>query len=158
MWDLEDGEVKGSFESYARSGGESTEPCTSSLIRDPSTPAFCLTDYHSIQLPIERCSAATTYTAAWSVSLNPRGGTYASTGGSGNVTIHSAEPGSFGERRATLTSGRSKFGMFCKHVSHAGSLAQMLRLAWTVTHHVTIAESRRCTSGDVFRSRPDLHL
>ncbi|KAI0711154.1 WD repeat-containing protein 61 [Cerioporus squamosus] len=79
LWDLEDGEVKGSFESYARSaGGESTEP-------------------------------------SWSVSLNPRGGTYASTGGSGNVTIHSAETPTFGERRATLTSGRSKFGMFCKH-------------------------------------------
>ena len=30
LWDLEDGEVKGSFESYARSAGsESTEPCTS---------------------------------------------------------------------------------------------------------------------------------
>ena len=29
LWDLEDGEVKGSFESYARTaGGESTEPCT----------------------------------------------------------------------------------------------------------------------------------
>ncbi len=29
LWDLEDGEVKGSFESYARAaGGESTEPCT----------------------------------------------------------------------------------------------------------------------------------
>ncbi|KAI1798096.1 WD repeat-containing protein 61 [Ganoderma leucocontextum] len=79
LWDLEDGEVKGSFESYARSAGaEATEP-------------------------------------SWSVSLNPRGGTYASTGGSGNVTIHSAEPGSFGERRATLTSGRNKFGMHCKY-------------------------------------------
>ncbi|CDO75008.1 hypothetical protein BN946_scf184965.g10 [Trametes cinnabarina] len=78
LWDLEDGEIKGSFESYARTGGEPTEP-------------------------------------SWSVSLNPKGGTYASTGGSSNVTIHSAEPGSFGERRATLTSGRSKFGLYCKH-------------------------------------------
>ncbi|KAI0646410.1 WD repeat-containing protein 61 [Trametes meyenii] len=78
LWDLEDGEIKGTFESYARTGGEATEP-------------------------------------SWSVSLNPKGGTYASTGGSGNVTIHSAEAGSFGERRATLTSGRNKFGMYCKH-------------------------------------------
>ncbi|KAI0360565.1 WD repeat-containing protein 61 [Trametes cingulata] len=78
LWDLEDGELKGTFESYARTAGEPTEP-------------------------------------SWSVSLNPKGGSYASTGGSGNVTIHSAEPGSFGERRATLTSGRSKFGMYCKH-------------------------------------------
>ncbi|KAH9852488.1 WD repeat-containing protein 61 [Lenzites betulinus] len=77
LWDLDSGELRGSFESYARSG-DSTEP-------------------------------------SWSVSLNPKGGTYASTGGSGNVTIHSAEAGSFGERRATLTSGRSKFGMCCKH-------------------------------------------
>ncbi len=30
LWDLEDGEVKGSFESYARgTGSEATEPCTS---------------------------------------------------------------------------------------------------------------------------------
>ena len=31
LWDLEDGELKGSFESYARgAGSEATEPCTSS--------------------------------------------------------------------------------------------------------------------------------
>lgn len=60
-------------------------------------------------------SAAEASEPAWSVSLNPKGRTYASTGGSGNVTIHSAERDSFGERRATLPSGRSKFGMFCKH-------------------------------------------
>jgi len=53
---------------------------------------------------------------AWSVSLNPKGGTYASTSGSGNVTIHSAEVGNFGERLTTLPSGRNKFGMRCKHV------------------------------------------
>jgi len=52
---------------------------------------------------------------SWSVSLNPKGGTYASTGGSGNITIHSAEIDTFGERRATLSSGRNKFGMHCKH-------------------------------------------
>ncbi|KAH9947193.1 WD repeat-containing protein 61 [Amylocystis lapponica] len=52
---------------------------------------------------------------SWSVSLNPKGQTYASTGGSGNVTIHSAERDTFGERRATLPSGRNKFGMYCKH-------------------------------------------
>ncbi len=53
---------------------------------------------------------------AWSVSLNPKGGTYAATGGSGNVTIHSAEPETFGERRTALPSGRGKFGMRCNHV------------------------------------------
>jgi len=53
---------------------------------------------------------------AWSVSLNPKGSTYAATGGSGNVTIHSAEPETFGEQRTTLQSGRGKFGMQCSHV------------------------------------------
>ncbi|KAI0265206.1 WD repeat-containing protein 61 [Gloeopeniophorella convolvens] len=52
---------------------------------------------------------------SWSVSLNPKGGTYAATGGSGNVTIHSAEPETFGEQRAVLQSGRGKFGMRCSH-------------------------------------------
>ncbi|KAI0053797.1 WD repeat-containing protein 61 [Auriscalpium vulgare] len=52
---------------------------------------------------------------AWSVSLNPRGGTYASTGGSGNVTIHSALPETFGQQQAVLQSGRGKFGMRCSH-------------------------------------------
>ncbi|KZP09957.1 WD repeat-containing protein 61 [Athelia psychrophila] len=52
---------------------------------------------------------------SWSVSLNPKGGTYASTGGSGSVTIHSAEASNFGERQATLSSGRTKFGMCCKY-------------------------------------------
>ncbi|KAH9179507.1 WD repeat-containing protein 61 [Lactarius sanguifluus] len=48
---------------------------------------------------------------SWSVSLNPRGSTFAATGGSGNVTIHSAEAETFGEQRTTLQSGRGKFGM-----------------------------------------------
>ncbi|EMD40304.1 hypothetical protein CERSUDRAFT_110911 [Gelatoporia subvermispora B] len=52
---------------------------------------------------------------AWSVSLDPKGSTYAATGGAGNVTLHSAQAASFGERLATLASGRSKFGMFCKY-------------------------------------------
>ncbi|TFY53018.1 hypothetical protein EVJ58_g9685 [Rhodofomes roseus] len=78
LWNLENGEVEGRFESYVRSGEEHIEP-------------------------------------SWSVSLSPNSQTYASTGGSGNVTIHSAARDSFGERRATLVSGRSKFGMFCKY-------------------------------------------
>jgi len=52
---------------------------------------------------------------SWSVSLNPKGSTYAATGGSGNVTIHSAEPETFGEQRTILPSGRGKFGMQCGH-------------------------------------------
>ncbi|KAL4265100.1 WD40/YVTN repeat-like-containing domain superfamily protein [Pleurotus pulmonarius] len=52
---------------------------------------------------------------SWSVSLNPKGETYASSGSSGNVTIHSSQPNNFGERLSTLTSGRTKFGMCCSH-------------------------------------------
>ena len=53
---------------------------------------------------------------AWSVSLNPHGETYASTGTSGNIFIHSAQTSNFGERLSTLSSGQNKFGMFCAHV------------------------------------------
>jgi len=53
---------------------------------------------------------------AWSVSLHPQGETYASTGGSGNVSIHSAQPNNFGEKLSALSSGRQKFGMYCAHV------------------------------------------
>lgn len=57
------------------------------------------------------------YGVAWAVSLNPTGGTYAATGGAGGVTILSASPSSFGEHRATFTSGgRPKFGMSVAHV------------------------------------------
>ncbi|KAG8814167.1 hypothetical protein FRC19_001954 [Serendipita sp. 401] len=63
---------------------------------------------------------------AWSVSLASDGKTYASTGGSGSVTIHSAIPSSssaksdsmeegFGSRLADIPTGRVKFGMFVDH-------------------------------------------
>ncbi|KAF8805991.1 WD repeat-containing protein 61 [Phlegmacium glaucopus] len=78
LWNLENGEVVATFESYVRTGPDSE--------------------------------------ASWSVSLNPQGETYASTGTSGNVFIHSAQTSNFGERLSTLsTSGRNKFGMFCAH-------------------------------------------
>ncbi|TFK47026.1 WD repeat-containing protein 61 [Heliocybe sulcata] len=60
---------------------------------------------------------------AWSVSLNPTGATYAATGGGGNAIIHSADPSSFGEPQAKLSSGRTKFGMFCKHSPDGSRLA-----------------------------------
>ncbi|TFY67520.1 hypothetical protein EVG20_g3918 [Dentipellis fragilis] len=60
---------------------------------------------------------------SWSISLNPKGGTYASTGGSGNVTIHSAEQDGFGQPMATLPSGRNKFGMQCMHSPDGFSVA-----------------------------------
>ena len=125
LWDLEDGEVKGSFESYARApGGDSTEPCTSCIrlaVRSPWCSSHPDHPPPVMMMSLSNKRSCTAYRhthTAWSVSLNPKGGTYASTGGSGNVTIHSAESASFGERRATLTSGRSKFGMFCKHVGY----------------------------------------
>ncbi|TEB32235.1 WD repeat-containing protein 61 [Coprinellus micaceus] len=52
---------------------------------------------------------------SWSISLNPKGDTYASAGGSGSVTLHSAQVDNFGERLAVLNSGRNKFGMACVH-------------------------------------------
>lgn len=79
---------------------------------------------------------------AWSVSLNPKGGTYASTGGSGNVSIHSADSATFGERRTTLPSGRSKFGMYCKHVGSPSSNLQ--------PYHYLVSSIRLpCTLADV---------
>jgi WD repeat-containing protein 61 len=55
---------------------------------------------------------------AWAVSLCADGKTYASTGASGGITIHSATPSSssesedaFGTRLAHIPSGRSKFGL-----------------------------------------------
>ncbi|KAJ8081932.1 Ski complex subunit Rec14 [Marasmius tenuissimus] len=61
---------------------------------------------------------------AWSVSLNPSGSTYASCGGSGKATIHSAQlDGSFGERLSTIPSGRTKFGMYCAHSPDGKRLA-----------------------------------
>lgn len=100
LWNLESGEVVGRYESYARGASDPVEPGMSRL----STPIRPYVDGMLSQ--------------AWAVSLDPKGGTYASTGGSGNVTIHSAEGTSFGERRATLASGRNKFGMSCKYVGH----------------------------------------
>ncbi|KAG6333006.1 hypothetical protein ID866_6083 [Astraeus odoratus] len=52
---------------------------------------------------------------SWSVSLNPKGETYAGSSGSGNVNIYSAKPDSFGTRQALLSSGKNKHGMICKH-------------------------------------------
>ncbi|EJD01723.1 uncharacterized protein FOMMEDRAFT_158878 [Fomitiporia mediterranea MF3/22] len=78
LWNLENGEVEGQFDSFVKSGSGENDP-------------------------------------AWSVSLHPSGETYASTGGTGNVTIHSAESSNFGERVAKLESGRSKMGMCCTH-------------------------------------------
>ncbi|GBE80187.1 WD40 repeat-like protein [Sparassis crispa] len=71
-------------------------------------------------------SGAEAIEPSWSVSLDPKGQTYASTGGSGNVTIHSAARESFGERRATLPSGRNKFGMFCKYSPDGTRVAMSL--------------------------------
>ncbi|KAI5900484.1 WD40 repeat-like protein [Schizophyllum commune H4-8] len=51
---------------------------------------------------------------SWSVSLHPEGETYASTGSSGNVTLHDARPGAdFGRRLSSISSGRNKFGLSC---------------------------------------------
>lgn len=54
--------------------------------------------------------------SAWSVSLHPKGETYAASNGSGNVTMYSANPDSFGTRQGILSSGKNKHGMLCKYV------------------------------------------
>ncbi|KAH7922060.1 WD40 repeat-like protein [Leucogyrophana mollusca] len=60
---------------------------------------------------------------SWSVSLNPKGGTYAGTSGSGNVNIYSANPDSFGSRQLVLSSGRNKHGMDCKYSPDGSRIA-----------------------------------
>lgn len=52
---------------------------------------------------------------SWAVSLHPKATTYASCGGSGNLLIHSTEPATFGQHKATLPSGRTKFGLCCSY-------------------------------------------
>jgi len=53
---------------------------------------------------------------SWSVSLNPvNETTYASSGGTGNIIIHSAQSHNFGENLAQIPSGRNKFGMYCSY-------------------------------------------
>ncbi|KAH7887304.1 WD40-repeat-containing domain protein [Phlebopus sp. FC_14] len=60
---------------------------------------------------------------SWSVSLNPKGGTFAGSSGSGNIHIYSATPDSFGTRRATLSTGKNKYGMKCAHSPDGNRLA-----------------------------------
>jgi len=96
LWNLDNGEIIGTFESFVRTKADS-EPGKESASSHPRN----------------YCHLSST---AWSVSLNPRGDTYASTGGSGNVSIHSAQTDNFGERLSTISSGRNKFGMFCSYV------------------------------------------
>jgi hypothetical protein len=96
--------VVGRFESYARAA-EGAEPCESLFLsssRYPDSPVGARTELDIY--------------AAWSVSLNPNGETYAATGGSGNVVVYSAKADTFGQRVASLASGRSKYGMYCEHV------------------------------------------
>ena len=50
------------------------------------------------------------------MSLHPKGTTYASCGGSGNVIVHSTDPATFGRHRTTLTTGRGRFGLCCAYV------------------------------------------
>jgi len=60
---------------------------------------------------------------AWSISIHPRGNTYAATGGSGNVSIHSADRQTFGRSLSHLSPGRAKFGMFITHSPDGSRIA-----------------------------------
>ncbi|PPQ65730.1 hypothetical protein CVT24_011763, partial [Panaeolus cyanescens] len=74
---------------------------------------------------LEKCDILGTYESfartsdtaepSWSVSLHPNAETYASTGSSGNITIHSAKAENFGEHLSSLPSGKAKFGICCVH-------------------------------------------
>ena len=50
------------------------------------------------------------------MSLSPAGSAYAATGKSGDVSLHSAEPGAFGQPLRTLASGRAKYGLRVAYV------------------------------------------
>ncbi|KAJ3488517.1 hypothetical protein NLI96_g2788 [Meripilus lineatus] len=88
---------------------------------------------------------------AWSVSLHPKGGTYAATGGSGNITIHSAEPSSFAMSSETgqvyifdLAAER----LLSTYTSHAMAVRSF---AWSPDSQllVSASEDKRLTIHDV---------
>ncbi|KAF9004153.1 WD40 repeat-like protein, partial [Hymenopellis radicata] len=101
---------------------------------------------------------------SWTVSLNPRGETYASAGASGNVTIHSAAPGeNFGRRwgqprwqRVALSSESGQIYIFDLEsesltktfTSHAMSVRD---LAWSPDGNLLISasEDKRLVLHDV---------
>lgn len=113
LWDLEGGDVKGKWESYHRTGKEE-------VAQEPGEFVVPLCLHANVALPAAHSDEIMHgLSTAWSVSLHPSGETFAATGGSGNISIHSADPASFGERKTVLPSGRSKFGMCCKYVSAA---------------------------------------
>jgi WD repeat-containing protein 61 len=49
--------------------------------------------------------------------MNPKGETYASTGGDGGVTIRSAAAADFGRAAHHLSPGKGRFGISVSHVS-----------------------------------------
>ena len=102
------------------------------------------------------CALADLSGTAWSVSLHPKATTYTSCGGSGNVLIHSTEPATFGQHRATLSTGRARFGLCCTYVRltcqcilSPGNLIE--------SSHLDIESGRQQGSVGA-RNGPDIHL
>nr|GAT44381.1 WD repeat-containing protein 61 [Mycena chlorophos] len=52
---------------------------------------------------------------SWSVSLHPEGTAYAASGSGGKVAVYSAQPENFGTELSKMSTGRSKYGMFCQY-------------------------------------------
>lgn len=108
LWDLIDGSVLGRHESFARDPGATQQ----------IEPGVCI--YQLCNLIIihhTRIYAFVISRAVWTVSLHPKGETYASTGGDGKVTIRSAAAADFGTPAQQLLPGKSRFGMSLAHVS-----------------------------------------
>ena len=137
MWDLQSGQIVGKFESYARPASGQLEPCTRSSIHFSS-------------------SCSLTGNVAWSVSLHPTATTYVSCGGSGNVLVHSTEPTSFGQHRATLTTGRVKFGLCCTYVRPTCQC--ILSPGYLIQGSHLDIESRRQSDSVRVGNGPDIHF
>ncbi|KAI0746907.1 WD repeat-containing protein 61 [Daedaleopsis nitida] len=119
LWDVEEEQLKGSFESYARAGRESTEP-------------------------------------SWSVSLNPQGGTYASTGSpDGSRVCMSSETGQvyvFDIATSSIQAAYSSHAMAVRSLAWSADSNLLLSASEDkrlILHDVRVSSSGKAGSGAV---------